>query len=645
MKPRLKKILLILAGLFLLGFVGYFLGRGWVLKRVYSKVQSQFTERFAVKLACDNLRFTGFASLESDMLSLVPEGKDTLFSCLSFRLKIRVLPLFIGQIRTSLLEMEAPRFHLNHYPGQENYLGFRKKARKTAAAEGSEASGGRLEDLFSILPDNLSFREASMQVSDSLFGFRLRAPLLRMDDGKLDSRLEIAQDSLRFQWQLGGNFSPSERKGTFTLGHPLPGQKAVFPLLQKSTGLYADFSRLLFSLEGIAREEGFLRTSIRLGTEQFSCGHPLLSDTLVSVPKAEALLNIDAGNGYLAIDSTSVIRIDKAEFQPFVFLRYRDSIRYAFNITTPWQAANDFFSFMPRGMFASLHGLRAEGKLRYRLRFAMDAANPEALQFDSRMETNGFRITHFGEADPRMLNGPFTYTFYERGKAVRSIRVGAENPSFTPVHALPNALKQAVLAAEDPNFYGHRGFEPEAIRNAIAANYLAGRFRRGGSTLSMQLVKNVFLSRRKTLARKIEEVILVWMMEQQQLVPKERLFEVYLNVIEWGPGVLGIGEAAHWYFGKPASQVTEEEAVWLASIIPSPKRFASWFDADGNLVRSDLHLRVVWQVMQNRGIAIPADTIQSVPRVRISGAARGYLRAQPTFADSTVNTETETWEE
>jgi membrane peptidoglycan carboxypeptidase len=261
------------------------------------------------------------------------------------------------------------------------------------------------------------------------------------------------------------------------------------------------------------------------------------------------------------------------------------------------------------------------------------------------METNGFRITHFGEADPRVLNGPFTYTFYERGKAVRSIRVGSENPSFTPVHALPNALKQAVLAAEDPNFHGHNGFEPEAIRNAIAANYLAGRFRRGGSTLSMQLVKNVFLSRRKTLARKIEEVLLVWMMEQQQLIPKERLFEVYLNVIEWGPGVLGIGEAAHWYFGKPASQVTEEEAVWLASIIPSPKRFASWFDADGNLVRSDLHLRVVWQVMQNRGIALPADTTQTLPRVRISGAARSYLRAQPTFADSTANTETETWEE
>lgn len=645
MKPWLKKSLYLLGGLLLTALVGYFIGRAWILNRVYSKVQQQFATRYKVQLRCENLRFSGFVSLSSGPLSLVPEGRDTLFSCQSFELNIRILPLFIGKLRTSSIHMESPRCHVNHYPGQENYLGFRRKPSGNEGKASGKAAAGGMEDLLRMLPDNLHFSRASVKVSDSTFGFQAYTPQLAMTDGQLDARVELVQDSLRFQWQLGGNFHPADRSGTISLTHPDKQRKAIFPLLQRQTGLYADFAKLYFTLEGLEKKESMLRTSIRLGAADFSCGHPLLSDTMVSVPNAEALLHIDAGNGFIAIDSSSLIKIDRATFQPFVFFRYRDSIRYALHISTPWQEANDFFSFMPRGMFGSLHGLRAEGKLRYNLRFAMDAARPEAAEFFSRMETNRFRVIRFGEADLRIMNGPFTYTFYERGKAVRSIRVGAENPSFAPVHTLPTALKQAVLAAEDPNFYGHKGFEPEAIRAAIAANYQAGRFRRGGSTLSMQLVKNVFLSRRKTLARKIEEVLLVWMMEQQQLVPKERLFEVYLNVIEWGPGVLGIGEAAHWYFGKPASQVTEDEAVWLASIIPSPKRFASWFDADGNLVRSDLHLRVVWQVMQNRGIALPADTTQSLPRVRISGAARGYLRAQPTFADSTANTETETWEE
>ncbi len=645
MKPWLKKSLYLLGGFLLTAVAGYLIGRTWILERVYTKLQQQFSARYQVQFHCENLRFSGFANISSGPVTLVPEGRDTLFSCKSFQLNIRMLPLLIGKLRTSSVNMESPRCHINRFPGQENYLGFRRKLSGNAGKESGTAAVGGMEDLLRMLPDNLHFSRANVKVSDSMFGFQAYTPELAVTDGQLDARVELEQDSLHFQWRLGGNFHPSDRSGTISLTHPDKQQRAIFPLLQRQTGLYADFAKLYITLEGMERKESMLRTSIRLGAADFSCGHPLLSDTMVSVPNAEALLNIEAGNGFIAIDSSSLIKIDRAIFQPFVFFRYRDSIRYAFNISTPWQAANDFFSFMPRGMFGSLHGLRAEGKLRYYLRFAMDAASPEAVQLNSRMETDRFRIIRYGEADPRIMNGPFTYTFYDRGKAVRSIRVGAENPSFTPVHTLPQALKQAVLAAEDPNFYGHKGFEPEAIRAAISANYQAGRFRRGGSTLSMQLVKNVFLSRRKTLARKIEEVLLVWMMEQQQLVPKERLFEVYLNVIEWGPGVLGIGEAAHWYFGKPASQVTEDEAVWLASIIPSPKRFASWFDADGNLTRSDLHLRVVWQVMQNRGIALPADTTQSLPRVKISGAARSYLRANPTFADSTAAAGNEPWEE
>lgn len=645
MKPGLKKFLWIVSGLVLLAAAGYFIGRSWALERVFLKVQQQFAQRYQVQLRCQNLRFSGISTLQCDGLSLVPADRDTLFSCKSFALKVRLLPLLIGRLRTASLEMEAPRGHINHYPGKENYLGFRRKSTGTEAKQASKEQGTGMEDLFRMLPANLRFTNALLQVSDSLFGFRARTELLAVENGELTSKLTLQQDSQHFLWQLGGRLEPAERKAAFSLGHPQPGRKAIFPLLQKATGMYADFEKLSFSLDGMDRKDAILRCSIRLGANALSCGHPLLSDTMVSVPNMEALLHIDAGNGFAAIDSTSQVRIDRAVFNPFLYFRYRDSIRYALNLTTPWLTTNDFFSFMPRGMFGSLHGLRGEGRLRYHLRFAMDAARPEAVIFDSRMETDRFRITRFGEADPHLLNGPFTYTFYERGHAVRSIRVGSENPSFTPTHAMPNALRQAVLAAEDPNFYGHRGFEPEAIRNAIAANYLAGRFRRGGSTLSMQLVKNVFLSRRKTLARKLEEVLLVWMMEQQQIVPKERLFEVYMNVIEWGPGVLGIGEAAHWYFGKPVSQVTDDEAVWLASIIPSPKRFASWFDADGNLVRSDLHLRVVWQVMQNRGIALPADTTQSLPRVKIIGAARSYLRTNPTFADSTAAAGTEPWEE
>jgi membrane peptidoglycan carboxypeptidase len=113
----------------------------------------------------------------------------------------------------------------------------------------------------------------------------------------------------------------------------------------------------------------------------------------------------------------------------------------------------------------------------------------------------------------------------------------------------------------------HRGFLQESFRESIVKNYREHRFARGGSTISMQLVKNVFLSRDKTVSRKAEEALIVYLIENLGLVPKERMLEVYLNVIEWGPNVYGIGEASHFYFNKRPSQLTLQESLFLASVI------------------------------------------------------------------------------
>src|SRR6185295_15378504 len=106
-----------------------------------------------------------------------------------------------------------------------------------------------------------------------------------------------------------------------------------------------------------------------------------------------------------------------------------------------------------------------------------------------------------------------------------------------------------------------------------AANYKAGKFVRGGSTISMQLVKNVFLTRNKTIARKIEEALIVWLIENNRLSSKERMYEVYLNLIEWGPNVYGIGEASRFYFYKSPADLSLAESIFLAMIVPRPKGF------------------------------------------------------------------------
>lgn len=140
----------------------------------------------------------------------------------------------------------------------------------------------------------------------------------------------------------------------------------------------------------------------------------------------------------------------------------------------------------------------------------------------------------------------------------------------------------AILQSEDGGFFQHQGFLQGAFAKALITNIERGRFAKGGSTISMQLVKNVFLSKNKTIARKLEEMLIVWLIENQGLTSKERMFEVYLNIIEWGPGIYGVGEAAKYYFDKRPSQINTEEAIFLASIIPSPKRALQAFDGQGN---------------------------------------------------------------
>ncbi|MGE8381640.1 MAG: biosynthetic peptidoglycan transglycosylase, partial [Sphingobacterium sp.] len=129
----------------------------------------------------------------------------------------------------------------------------------------------------------------------------------------------------------------------------------------------------------------------------------------------------------------------------------------------------------------------------------------------------------------------------------------------------------------------HKGFEEKAFKLSIVTNIKEKGFKRGASTISMQLVKNVFLNRNKTVVRKLEEILLVWLMERSQQVNKKRMYEVYLNVIEWGNNVYGITEAARYYFGKTPAQLGLGESIFLSSIVPRPKKGLNFFDWTGHL--------------------------------------------------------------
>ena len=143
---------------------------------------------------------------------------------------------------------------------------------------------------------------------------------------------------------------------------------------------------------------------------------------------------------------------------------------------------------------------------------------------------------------------------------------------WVPYTRIAESLKRAVVAAEDAKFLDHEGFDWEAIQKAMEKNERRGRVVAGASTISQQLAKNLFLSGERSWARKGQEAVITAMLETA--MDKRRILELYLNFAEWGEGVFGAEAAARHHFGVPAAQLDAAQAAWLASILPSPRRYA-----------------------------------------------------------------------
>lgn len=147
--------------------------------------------------------------------------------------------------------------------------------------------------------------------------------------------------------------------------------------------------------------------------------------------------------------------------------------------------------------------------------------------------------------------------------------VGPKNRYWTSSGRIPAEMKWAVILAEDGNFYKHEGIDVKAIKQAIKHDLEKKSLARGASTITQQVAKNLYLSREKTITRKLKEVYLAWRMEQE--LTKGRILELYLNVVELGPMVYGIGHGSRYYFGKAPSELTPQECAFLAAMLPGPR--------------------------------------------------------------------------
>ena len=294
---------------------------------------------------------------------------------------------------------------------------------------------------------------------------------------------------------------------------------------------------------------------------------------------------------------------------------------------------------LPRAVLGPLANLSVLGSWDWHVSFDLDLAQPDSVRYTADVIPHGLALDP--AASGLRLNGlqePFLATIHLPHDRIVHRDLSPTNPHYRPLDDISEYLRYAVVTNEDGGFFWHRGFNTEAIQLAVAANLRAGSYKRGAGTITMQLARNLFLGHQRTLSRKGQEVVLAWILEHLVGVPKERLLELYLNLIEWGPEVHGADEAAQFYFAKDAADLDLPQALFLTIVIPSPSKWRWRLDERGELrpsARAQMHF--IGRKMQAKGWLGPdelpgADSLQ----ITLRGAAAAEFAPRDTSAAAAV---------
>jgi len=571
-------IILLLIG----GYIAYG-KREAMLQKEIAKAKEKAKKDYNLNVNIGSAHFTGLATVSLSDITVVPDQRDSLLSIKKFDVSIKIIPLLFGNVKLADVVLDNGHLNLTDVKGIKNFdFLFKKKKDTTEKKERADLSvlaNNLVKQVLYKIPDDLDLRNFLVTFKKDSAGIKLLAQSAVIKDGKLSSTIKV-NDTLA-TWHFAGKMHPSDKDIDVHLY--ADGKKVEIPYIQDRFHLKVNFDTISTRLEKVENSDGVTKIYGSWSVRNLLVNHPALSSSDIIVPDGSIDANVFVGKNYVSLDSSSLIRIKKIAVKTYLKYQLYPIKMYSVKVNSDWMNAQDVFDSFPHGMFDSFDGIQVTGKVKYHLHVFLDSSNPDQVQFESALAKDNLNIVKYGKTDLGRLNRPFTYTPYEKGKPMPSRIIGPQNPDFTPLQEVSPNLKYAVMTSEDPSFYTNHGFVEESIRRSIATDIKQKKFKRGGSTISMQLIKNAFLSREKTLSRKIEEILIVWMIENNNVMSKDRMLEVYFNIVEWGRGIYGIGEASRYYFGKSPSNLTIGEGIYLASILPHPKTGLYSFLPDGSL--------------------------------------------------------------
>ena len=625
----------------MLAVVAFFTFRNTFLRWSVQKVCAKFEQKYNAKFTVEKSSFKGLSTVDLNTILLQsPEG-DTVLYINELLAKVKLLPLFLMHFRLDEVLLNQAELKIIKTAKKDNIsflLKSKKEENDTLQESKSSINFGSLSNsilntVFDVIPNTFNLYNSQIAVQRDTAFFSSTIDTLAFKDGNFACSVLTTESKGKSAFEVSGMINKSGRALSFTVC-PLKGTAtSALPVLKSFFNLSVGFDTLYVSLENTDYSNDELQLQGQAFVKAGHLHHWRLSPQAIDINYAAIDYRFLIGQSSFALDSTSKVKFNKMQIEPYVFYQKKPDKFLAIDFRIPLMPSQDFFESLPNGLFQNIEGIKTIGELGFKLHFELDTKMPDSVQFVCSMPKNKFKIIAYGESQLNKLNGEFLYTVYEKGRAVRSFMVGPSNPDFTPLSNISMYLQSALMTSEDGNFYSHNGFNENAFRKSIAENYKQGRFARGGSTISMQLVKNVFLTRNKTIARKAEEALLVWLIESNRIASKERMYEVYLNIIEWGPGIYGAAEASRYYFNKKPSDLSLAESIYLAMIVPRPKWFKYNFDEFGKLKP---HVADYYRIIANHLVKKEIITEQQqeslVADIEIKGIAKDLILKPDTLA-------------
>ena len=582
--------------------------------------------------------FEGFSGLSLTEITLTPKNADTLISIKNLTTSINIWKLLAGELQVGTLGIKNGFVQLVQKGDVKNFAAFLKKDNSESVNNSkkdyAEIANRIISKVLNLVPTDMKVENLVLKLDDNGKKATIKIDKLILQNKKLETSLNIQTNSFAQRWKIKGFADPRDQKADIRFFNLDTGAIRV-PYLDERYNLISSFDSIRLKIDNISQTANELHIDGFTSIANLKINHPRIAKKDIIIKNARFDYRFLLGSDFISIDSSSTVQLNKIKFHPYIAYETIEDTVYKLKVVLPKTNAQDFINSLPKGLFTNFQGMEAKGTFDYILNFKYNKNKPRDLVFDSKLKKENLKITKYGKANLNKLNNEFIYRAIIKDVLQRPILVGNANPNFTPLDQISPYLQKSVLTTEDPSFFSHRGFINEAFKQSIIKNIKTKKFSRGASTISMQLVKNVFLTREKTLSRKLEEILLVYLLENNRIASKERMLEVYFNVIEWGPNIYGIGEASRFYFDKNPFELDLKECLFLARIIPSPKKFMYQFNDQGTLrefaVKQESFLT---NIMTRRGLLSIEDTIYKQQTLKVSGAAKSYLRLK--VQDSTV---------